>query len=145
MHKKDIGLGVVSVAFGAWMFFAATKLKSGAAFWPKLVAAGIILLGVIITVTAIKSVRSKKTAPEKKTSLAQYLNVLEVVALLFAYYFGFQIIGYTIPTFLLIAGTALILGYRNWKALIPTAAIVSVCLYLAFTYLFGINFPGVFF
>ena len=57
----------------------------------------------------------------------------------------FQYIGYTIPTFLMIAGTAFTLGYRNWKVMIPTALAVSICLYLAFTQLFNVRFPGIFF
>ncbi|MCI9529840.1 MAG: tripartite tricarboxylate transporter TctB family protein, partial [Angelakisella sp.] len=83
---------------------------------------------------------------EKKAKAPpQYGKVLIVLGILIAYYFAFQYIGYTIPTFLMIAGTAFTLGYRNWKVMIPTALAVSICLYLAFTQLFNVRFPGVFF
>lgn len=146
MHKKDMGVGAVSVLFGAWMFFMATKLKSGPAFWPKIVAAGIVILGVIIFVTAFVKLRTEGEPQEKKAKAPpQYGKVLIVLGILIAYYFAFQYIGYTIPTFLMIVGTAFTLGYQNWKVMIPTALAVSICLYLAFTQLFNVRFPGVFF
>lgn len=150
MEKKDIGLGAIAIAFGAWMFFAASQMKSGPDFWPKIVAAGIIILGAVILAGGLLQMKKQgawtEAEREKRAKdKAQYLKVLAVVAVLIAYYFAFQYIGYTIPTFLLITATAVILGYRNWKVMIPTALIVSVALYLAFTNLFGIRFPGMFF
>lgn len=141
-----MGVGVFSVIFGAWMFFMATKLKSGPAFWPKIVASGIMILGVIIFATALIKLKTEGEPQEKKAkNPPQYGKVLIVIGILIAYYFAFQYIGYTIPTFLMIAGTAFTLGYRNWKVMIPTALLVSIGLYLAFTQLFNVRFPGVFF
>lgn len=146
MQKKDMGVGVFSIAFGAWMFFMATKLKSGPAFWPKIVASGIMILGAIIFITALIQLKKEGKAQEKKAKTPpQYGKVLIVIGILIAYYFAFQYIGYTIPTFLMIVGTSVTLGYRNWKVMIPTALLVSICLYLAFTQLFNVRFPGVFF
>lgn len=146
MQKKDIGLGAVSIAFGAWVWYMASALKKGADFWPKIVAGAIILLGLIILIMAVLEVRRGPSAGAKKAKATpQYLQVAEVAAVLLGYYAAFQYVGYTIPTFLLIFLTALILGYRNWKVMIPTALIASVGLYLIFTRLFGIRFPGVFF
>ena len=61
------------------------------------------------------------------------------------YYFAFQTISYTISTFLLMVATSVTLGYRNWKVLIPTTALVSIGLYLAFSQLFNVRFMGMFF
>lgn len=149
MGKKDVCLGAVSLAFGIWMFVMAAQMKSGPAFWPKIVAAGIIILGGIILVMGIIQVSKEKKsggqAAKKEKAKPQYGKVLAVIGVLAIYFFAFQTIGYTIPTFLMICATSFILGYRNWKVMIPTSLIVSVGLYLAFTKLFGINFPGVFF
>lgn len=149
MGKKDVGLGVVSLAFGIWMFVMAAQMKSGPAFWPKIVAAGIVVLGGIILAMGIMQIsKEKKTggqAAGKEKAKAQYGKVLAVIGVLAIYFFAFQAIGYTIPTFFMICATSFVLGYRNWKVMLPTALIVSVGLYLSFTKLFGINFPGVFF
>lgn len=151
MQKKDMGLGIISVAFGAWMFYTANRFESGPAFWPKIVAVGIIILGVIIFLTALVQTRRTVGAPvaeateKSPKAKPQYLKVLAVIIVLAVYYFGFQYFSYTISTFLLIAITAFILGYRNWKIMIPTSVIVSIVLYIAFTRLFGIHFPAAFY
>ncbi len=154
MPKKDIGLGVVSIGFGAWVYFIANTLKKKAAFWPRIVAIGIIVLGVIILIQGILALlKARKDAPakseEKKTDtrqeLTKYLKVAGVVALLFVYYFLFQYVSYILATIILMIGTSVILGYRNWKILIPTAVIMSVALYFAFTLIFHVKFPGAFY
>ena len=151
MEKKDTGLGVVSLGFGAWVFFMSTTLKGEAAFWPKLVAIAIMIVGAVILGTGVVGLMRERAASgtaqvaKKPHAKPHYIKVAAVVALMIVYLIAFQLIGYTIPTFLLISGTALILGYRNWKILIPTALVVSVGLYLIFSKLFGINFPGVFY
>lgn len=148
MQKKDIGLGAVSTLFGAWVFYSATGMKAGAAFWPKVVGGGIILLGAIILVLALLDIKkqdSKVQERKKPKEKPKYGAVAAITAVLFAYYFVFQYVGYTIPTALLIGGSAFLLGYRNLKVLIPTSLAISVGLYLSFSQLFGIRFPGLFF
>lgn len=149
MNIKDMGLGVVSTTFGVWMLLTAFKLKKGPDFWPKIIAISIIVLGFIILFVAIKGyLKDKKNATEvtdKAKAKFQYLNVLAVTACMFIYYFAFQYVGYTIPTFLLIVATSYILGYKNWKIMIPVSLTVTISLYLSFTYLFGIKFLGLFF
>lgn len=129
----------------------AANLKSGAAFWPKIVAGTIILLGAIImvmgvlTYTYAKKQSSGKMAAATAKVKPRYLQVLTVIAVLIIYYFAFQYIGYTIPTFLMICVTSIILGYRNWKVMVIIALLISAGLYFAFSNLFGIRFPGIFF
>ncbi len=147
MPKKDIILGSVSVGFGAWVYYIASTLKKKAAFWPKIVAAGIIILGLIILVMGILNLRNKKAGAQKKLSKEQanYLRVLAVVALMVIFYFIFKYVSYILAAFILMVGTSVVLGYRNWKVLLPTACIMSVGLYLAFSQLFNVHFPGAFF
>jgi len=147
MQSKDMGLGAVAIVFGTWMLYVAGQLKAGAAFWPKIVASGIIVLGIIIFIyggLAYKKARSQSNHKKEKAK-PQYINVISVTILLMIYYFSFQYFSYIISTFFLISMTSMILGYRNWKVMIPTSLIVSVFLYFVFVKLFGINFPGVFF
>lgn len=151
MQKKDIGLGAVSIVFGIWIWWMVANLKSGAAFWPKIVAGTIILLGAIIMVMGVLTYSNAKKQNSGKMTIAtgkakpRYLQVLTVTAVLIIYYFAFQYIGYTIPTFLMICATSIILGYRNWKAMVIIALLISTGLYAAFSNLFGIRFPGIFF
>lgn len=149
MHKKDLGVGAVSVAFGAWIYYMTTTMKAKAAFWPKIVAGGIIILGVIIIANALLDMRKVKSNPpqtsKKPKEKPNYPRVLAIIVMLVIYYFLFTRFSYIIATILLMIGTSAILGYRNWKVLIPTAVITSVLLYVAFSQLFNVHFPGVFF
>ena len=156
MPKKDIVLGVISTGFGAWVYYIASSLKKKAAFWPKIVAWGIIILGLIILIQGIMNlVKSKKAGgvqPEEKkqkTDAAQekgkYLKVTAIIGLLIVFYFVFQYVSYILATIILMIGTSVILGYRNWKVLIPTAVITAVLLYAAFSQVFHVHFPGAFY
>ena len=114
--NKDYVLSAAAVGFGAWMFNTATHLKEKAAFWPKIVAGAIILIGIVIALTALYEARVGKgsTAGKAKKAPPSYTRVLAVIALMLAYFFAFQKTGYIIPTFAMICGISVILGYRNW-------------------------------
>lgn len=147
-HKKDLGVGVASLAFGAWIYYMSGSLKAKSAFWPKLIAGAIVLLGVVIVVFSIlELMKDKKTGAKDKPAKAKpdYLRVALISALLFAYYFGFQYFSYTISTFLLILCTSVILGYKKWKVLVPSSLLVSIGLYVAFSQFLGTHFTAMFF
>ena len=147
-HKKDLGVGVASLAFGAWIYYVSGSLKAKSAFWPKLIAGAIVLLGIVIlAVSILELIKDKKTGAKDKPAKAKpdYIRVALISALLFAYYFGFQYFSYTLSTFLLILSTSVILGYKNWKVLLPSSLLVSIGLYIAFSQFLGTHFTAMFF
>ncbi len=147
-HKKDLGVGVASLAFGAWIYYVSGSLKAKSAFWPKLIAGAIVLLGIVIlAVSILELIKDKKTGAKDKPAKAKpdYIRVALISALLLAYYFGFQYFSYTISTFLLILSTSVILGYKNWKVLLPSSLLVSIGLYIAFSQFLGTHFTAMFF
>ena len=147
-HKKDLGVGVASLAFGAWIYYVSGSLKAKSAFWPKLIAGAIVLLGIeILAVSILELIKDKKTGAKDKPAKAKpdYIRVALISALLLAYYFGFQYFSYTISTFLLILSTSVILGYKNWKVLLPSSLLVSIGLYIAFSQFLGTHFTAMFF
>lgn len=147
-HKKDLGVGVASLAFGAWIYYVSGSLKAKSAFWPKLIAGVIVLLGIVIlAVSILELIKDKKTGAKDKPAKAKpdYIRVALISALLLAYYFGFQYFSYTISTFLLILSTSVILGYKNWKVLLPSSLLVSIGLYIAFSQFLGTHFTAMFF
>ena len=147
-HKKDLGVGVASLAIGAWIYYVSGSLKAKSAFWPKLIAGAIVLLGIVIlAVSILELIKDKKTGAKDKPAKAKpdYIRVALISALLLAYYFGFQYFSYTISTFLLILSTSVILGYKNWKVLLPSSLLVSIGLYIAFSQFLGTHFTAMFF
>ena len=134
MEKKDLGLGIGATLLGIATMIYFFNIPPKSAFFPKMISGAIIILGFVITFNAVRAM--KEIAYDRVGLIAAYL---------FIYYFAFQYIGYTIPTFLLIMATSVTLGYRKWKVLIPAAVFVSIGLYLAFTQVFNIRFMGMFF
>lgn len=148
MAKKDLGLGIGAVILGivTLKYFLGLPGKSG--YYPKIISGAIIILGIVIILNAVKAMKkSAPASPEQKASKKEisYKHVALIVLYLAIYYFAFQTISYTISTFLLMVATSVTLGYRNWKVVIPTTALVSIGLYLAFSQLFNVRFMGMFF
>lgn len=107
-----------------------------------------MLLGIVIlAVSILELIKDKKTGAKDKPAKAKpdYIRVALISALLFAHYFGFQYFSYTISTFLLILSTSVILGYKNWKVLLPSSLLVSIGLYIAFSQFLGTHFTAMFF
>jgi putative tricarboxylic transport membrane protein len=142
--QKDLGLGLVSALLGILVFAGAMGMPKGPRFFPQLIGGLIILLGLGMIITAIPALL-RQAVKEKPPVQFQYRRVLIVIGILAAYYVLFCFAGFTIPTFLLITSTALILGYRNWKVLLLSAVPITVGLYLIFTLIFQVRFPGFFF
>lgn len=153
--KKDIGVGVVSIAIGAWVVFYTQSLRAGPAFFPRLAGIILMLVGAIlagISIMKLMKTKEKVLTEEEKAAekdawkkQAPSWRVFAVFGCLIAYYILIEYVGYTLPTFLTICAVAIILGYRKWKVLVPTSLLVSVGLYLAFTMVFDIKFPGFFY
>lgn len=145
MNKKEFGLGIGAVVLGIATILYFLSIPPKSAYYPRMISAAIIVLGVVIAFKAMKEGKSnppKAKEPEKRIS---YGSVGLIAGYLVIYYFAFQYIGYIIPTFLMIMATSVTLGYRKWKILVPAAVLVSVGLYLAFSQLFNVRFPGLFF
>jgi hypothetical protein len=139
--KKDMWLGIFSILLGCVVIAATQSMPAAAAYFPRFISVLTIIIGAVI---AGKDFLTKSES-EKKGEKKSYRRVIAIVALMVAYYFALWFIGYTISTFLLITAGAMILGYNKWIVTLITAFTVSISLYLIFTNVFNIRFPGVFF
>lgn len=152
MKKKDIGLGIASIVLGIAAFLGSSTFPTGtsadtlgAAFFPRLVAVIVMILGASIIVGVLREKEDEKAAGERAASKSiSYWRVTAIIALLFIYYFALTNIGYISSTFVLIMAGAYILNYKNIKVTLAVSACISVGLYLLFTKVFYIRFPGIF-
>jgi len=149
LYKKDLGLGIGTIIMGILLLIYFINIPAEPGFFPKIVCCCTVLVGITITIRTLIQLKSHAQRlaekPEGKDENISYKSVSLITAYLFVYYFAFQYIGYIIPTFLLIVMTSVTLNFRKWKVLIPTALSVSVCLYVLFSAIFNIRFPGIFF
>ena len=153
--KKDICLGVVSIGFGTWIIlYTAAEIKKKSQFWPTVIGWGIVILGAIILLMGVYNLikekkasggKKEKTQAAPKEDVRKYLKVAAVMGLLVIFYFVFQYVSYVLAAIILIVGTSAVLGYRNWKILIPVAVILAVALYLVFRLVFHVHFPAPFY
>ena len=108
MEKKDLGLGIGATLLGIATMIYFFNIPPKSAFFPKMISGAIIILGIVITFNAVRAMMAAPEKPEQpvpKKEIA-YDRVGLIAAYLFIYYFAFQYIGYTIPTFLLIMATS---------------------------------------
>lgn len=146
MNKKEFGLGIGATALGAATMVYFLSIPPKSAFYPRIISAAIIVLGLVIIFNAVRAAKAAPVKPEQPAAKKiSYGSVALITAYLVIWYIAFQYIGYTVPTFLMIVAASVTLGYRKWKILIPTALLVSIGLYAAFSQIFNVRFPGVFF
>lgn len=147
---QDLGVGIGAMIFGGVALAMTSDMPVRARFFPRLVTGLIIFFAACVCLASVYRMVSDRKSGISETKVVNkkqvmYKNVFAVLVILSAYYFLFQIVGYIIPTILLIASTALVLGYRNWKVMTITSICIAVVLYLTFTTVFGTRFPGIFF
>jgi len=144
---NDLILSTASIIIGAIVIISSLSMKASVAFFPKLSASFLMILGVILLATTLlKKLELSKNEKVNKFDVQKVIRVALVIAILFAYYLAINFLGYTIPTFLLIFTIVYVLDYRNLKANLMTSLGVSIGLYLIFTYIFQVHFPkGLFF
>ncbi|QAT48928.1 tripartite tricarboxylate transporter TctB family protein [Caproiciproducens sp. NJN-50] len=153
LKKKDSVLGLFCVLLGIIVFAGSLSLSSGAAFFPKITAAVIAVLGVLIFADALKEGEVQPAAAEakvpgvkeeKKAAAPEYKKVALILGLLFAYCAALQWVGYIIPTILFVLACSFTLNYRKVKVILIAAACLSIGLYFMFSMGFNVRFPGLF-
>ena len=117
----------------------------GAQGFPRIIiVVTFALIAYQIVVLVRKMIKEKENSDGTETegnNRTGYLKLLICIALLIAYVFGMQIIGYTFATPLFVFAFARTIGYKKyWKLLIFTA-VITLILVLVFGTLFSITLP----
>ncbi|MBR6114334.1 MAG: tripartite tricarboxylate transporter TctB family protein [Oscillospiraceae bacterium] len=143
--RTDRYLGIVFMLFGGVCMHSASKWPvmfasdpAGPAAIPRLLCAGIILLGLILTVGGFM----KKEKAEKPLITGVELRVLAgLTAVCIIYILLLKPIGYLLATPLLIASILLICGDRSIKRILLLSLIGTLVLFLLFYSLLRVNLP----
>ena len=115
-------------------------------FWPKIIAAIIILMGLFLT---IKPAKDEDDDIEDGGDAGGWLQRLPGLAValgtLFAFYFLIPLLGMVVPGMVMAFGLMVYAGERRWSRGIAIAAGVPILLYFFFVYVASIPIPlGVF-
>ena len=115
-------------------------------FWPKIIAAIIIVMGLLLTVKPAKEEDEESEDAGDAVPWLQRLPGLAVaLGTLFAFYFLIPLLGMVVPGIVMALGLMVYAGERRWPRGIAIAAGVPILLYFFFVYVASIPIPlGVF-
>lgn len=103
------------------------------------------LIAVIAVVAAVILLRGPRGVDSGERLLLHPPRFAIGLALLVAYLAGLQALGFFTASALLIAAVPVVLGYRRWTAIAPTAAIFLGAVWLVFVHVFQRPLPREFF
>ena len=161
--KKDVILGITLVLGFSLVFFVVIPMAivvpggikipaTAPDYWPKLLSAGIALLGLAVLAQGILQIKRDRMQPTEKEVAengqiqkpAFSMTATAMVGLL-AYYWLIIPLGIVAPSMLALPGFAVIYGERRVKVLAPLALLLPVALYFFFTKVANIPMPlGIF-
>lgn len=118
----------------------------GATGFPRIVIViAFVLIAYQIVVLLLKMRREKKNAQENtaadESHKGGYLRLLVCIALLIAYVFLMNYIGYAFATMLFVFAFGKTIGYRNNLKLLIFTAAITIILVLVFGTVFSITLP----
>ncbi|GAA1019091.1 membrane protein [Acrocarpospora pleiomorpha] len=139
-----LGLGVFVIAGTANVAAAASTLGLGPRFFPLLVGAAMIVIGVCYVVDVVRGGHGDPEESEDVDARApadwRGVGLVSVIFLIFAALL--DLLGWVIAGALLFFGLALALGARDRLRAAVVAIILAVATYLAFVKGLGVTLPG---
>lgn len=150
-QRKDWIIGVVSLIIGIAVFSGARQWTgmtaldpAGPAAVPMMLAAGIVIIGIIHFIGAWMAPKEPE-ATGAKHWVAEYKPVMHITLVCGAYNLVLEHLGYLLATPLLIMGVMWVFQVRNIKEMLKTGVMTTLVLYGVFHYGLNIKIPvGIF-
>ena len=114
--------------------------KFGPAWFPGLIAVGLILCGALLAVQGVRGGASLVVPPTWLRSTRATLGVASVVAGLLFYVVAADKLGFYITALLILVVWMRVLG-ASWRMTVPVAVIATVAIHLSFYKLLRIPLP----
>lgn len=115
-------------------------------FWPRIIAAGIVLLGMLVAGQGIMGIRRRGGSGSAEWfDKAEILRIAAAGFGLLVYYAALEPLGIVAASVLALPAFSLLYGERRIKVLVPLGVLLPVALYFFFTRVANIPMPlGVF-
>jgi putative tricarboxylic transport membrane protein len=142
MSKRDIGVAILTLIFGAAAGYESAKLpfgtvhSPGQGFFPWWVSAVIFLLALLLLFQALTS--RSDVAREGSGRIGKVGALLVILA---AYTFMLEPLGYPLSTFLLVLFMLRVIDTQRWAVALGMALITSVGSYVVFAIWLSIPLP----
>lgn len=145
MRKRDIIYGLIMTGLGFFAYLYAGRYaltlhlgrgSTGGDFFPRIMAAGLILTGSITFISAVISIHNDESAePIKWKSL--FLNLI----ILMLYYLLLTPLGFILDTALVTVYVMYRNGCRKWHAIILWAIVLPSIIFCLFYYYLYVGLP----
>ena len=148
---KDVFCGSALILLGVGLYIASFGIKSVALnlikadFFPRLDAALLVILGLILVVTGLAKARHYQPAKEKDIPFWKNdgtISMLETLGLIALYIFALKPVGFVIATFVYLVAQMYVLAPRekrtrkNMVLFVVISLITSIVVYLVFVKVF---------
>lgn len=141
MKKGDLILSIICILLGILTLVYSSSFPGQAADFPRLLSMVLVALGGLLLGRTYTSFKNKKSKSIEKMDFKNIKKVGLIALLFIIYYMVLETLGYIIPTFLITFLTIFVLKYKKLKTNLILSAILSVSLYLIFTFLFQVKLP----
>ena len=137
---------VLGVFVGSYSYHIGLEkfLDPGPGMFPFILSLVVLLLGICKLVKELPSIKPNRKQPEQKEEQSPFENpgkIIVLTAILFAYTFIVEPLGFLLTTFLAMVLLLRVAGYKQWVRIVSYATIISVLTYFGFTYL-GTKLPA---
>jgi len=138
-----IGMFVSAVAFRYTFTFKQFKnVPVGPEFFPRVLAVALFIFCVLLLLTNLRDTEAnKKTAPTMSLKNRGMQKALAGLAIVTAYAFLWEVLGFLIITPIAIFSMTLLLGKRTYIKMIIVSVGVTAIVFIAFKHLLGIQMP----
>jgi hypothetical protein len=122
----EIAFAAVLVAAAGWICFEAQAFPQQSGYYPQALGAMLAVSGLIMLIrTAMSHSDGSRLMYHPGRCFTGFLIV-------FLYLFAVSYLGYIIPSIILSISVPALLGYRNWRILLPVALGTVFSIYIIF-------------
>ena len=138
-----IGMFVSAAAFRYTFTFKQFKnVPVGPEFFPRVLAVALFIFCVLLLLTNLRDTEAnKKTAPTMSLKNRGMQKALAGLAIVIAYAFLWEVLGFLIITPIAIFLMTLLLGKRSYIKMIIVSVGATAIVFIAFKHLLGIQMP----
>lgn len=145
LHRAEKVTALLSVALGAWgrILIANSKwgtakvsLANDAGFFPKIVFAGFILIGLLLFFESMTT--------DKEKTISLNLMAFVLIGTWIVYVMLYKTLGFVISSILVTAASLIIWKVTNKRTILLVSVLTPLVLYLGLGVLMSVRFPTLF-
>jgi hypothetical protein len=129
---------VISIVLSAFFLFVSRSYPQGAAFFPRVLLLGIIILSIVLIVRSFQFILYKEPL-----TLEQKKQVVECATIATIYIFSLPYIGYYVASILFILILTAVLRFQSKIVPVAVAVIFPLIIYVIFEFLLNIPVPSI--